>query len=783
MAAVAIGMLAFAWIAPRLVAGHIAAVIGRRTGCSAELSSVGLEPTALSLRGLSVRCAFGTFEPTLVRIVGAPTRLAGGGPADRIEIVGGSATVVALPRHAADEAVEGIQGTRTSVRLDVRDLDVLIGDEAVELVRARLDASFDGREATVTVSNVRTGEDLDPVVRLESVTAELEREPRWRLRALRGEGLGVRPGGPRRLVEALTRWLSEEAESESAASREPSPVAASPSGGLVVPGRVLDDEPFGRLVWARLAPGARIEIEGGVVEDLAGVAVSDLDVSVQRLEDERLRTRGRGRPRGSGILEWNLAVDPSRGVADGPVRLQRVPLGVFEPWLPSLPLHEPQRTSVSSEVDLSTEGSVVRASGWLEVEDLALASPRIAAEPVRDIDVRFEGAARWDRGAHTLEVTHGSVVLRGVRAHVAGRAMLDGERYAISVRAALAPTGCDAAVHAIPAGLLGETAAIRFEGRLAASLDLDVRSDDLDATTLRIAVDDRCRFAFVPPPFDVARFSAPFRHEVVEPDGTVFSMETGPGSASWTPLLEVSPFVVHAVLAHEDAGFFTHAGFAPWAIRDALVRNLRERRYVLGASTITMQLAKNVFLRREKTLARKVQEVILTWWLERALTKSQILELYLNVIEYGPAVYGIRPAAQHYFGREPADLSVAEAAYLAMILPNPPRFHEHFAAGRVPRAFLRRTEQFVATMRARGRIDAEAEAQGREELAAFAFARPGERVGPEVLRGTSAPLPIEGWSGTPGLRSAGLETDERQAETWTEHEPEAGPDAWEEAWP
>ena len=76
--------------------------------------------------------------------------------------------------------------------------------------------------------------------------------------------------------------------------------------------------------------------------------------------------------------------------------------------------------------------------------------------------------------------------------------------------------------------------------------------------------------------------------------------------------------------------------FASWAIRDALIRNLKEGRFVLGASTISMQLTKNIFLHREKTLARKVQEVVLTWWLEHELTKDEILELYLNVIEYGP---------------------------------------------------------------------------------------------------------------------------------------------------
>src|SRR5690606_7442641 len=147
------------------------------------------------------------------------------------------------------------------------------------------------------------------------------------------------------------------------------------------------------------------------------------------------------------------------------------------------------------------------------------------------------------------------------------------------------------------------------------------------------------------------------RHEVQEPDGTMFSMTTGPGTANWVSIHAMSPYFIHAVLAHEDAGFFNHTGFSILSVDRALLRTLREGRFVLGASTISMPLAKNLFLNREKTLARKVQEALLTWWLETALTKKKLLELYLNIIEYGPGVYGIRHAARYYFGRDADELS------------------------------------------------------------------------------------------------------------------------------
>ena len=185
------------------------------------------------------------------------------------------------------------------------------------------------------------------------------------------------------------------------------------------------------------------------------------------------------------------------------------------------------------------------------------------------------------------------------------------------------------------------------------------------------------------------------------------------------------------------------------------MRNLTAGRYVLGASTITMQLVKNVFLHREKTLARKIQEVLLTWWIESSMAKERILELYLNVIEYGPAVYGIRHAAEHYFGRAPSELSAAESAYLAMILPNPPAFHEHYVAGEIPRAFRNRLAGFIRTLGTRGRFDEAAVAAGVAHVETLSFHREGDPPpAPRTLEGGVAPLPITFFSTVPLSRSA-----------------------------
>jgi monofunctional biosynthetic peptidoglycan transglycosylase len=129
------------------------------------------------------------------------------------------------------------------------------------------------------------------------------------------------------------------------------------------------------------------------------------------------------------------------------------------------------------------------------------------------------------------------------------------------------------------------------------------------------------------------------------------------------------------VLVAEDIGFFSHRGFALDEIHSALEDALRDRELPRGASTITQQLAKNLWLSPSRSPLRKAQEAVLTWQLERALSKRRILELYLNVAELGPGVYGVGAASQRYFGKAADDLDEHEAAQLAAALPNPAAWH------------------------------------------------------------------------------------------------------------
>jgi len=143
----------------------------------------------------------------------------------------------------------------------------------------------------------------------------------------------------------------------------------------------------------------------------------------------------------------------------------------------------------------------------------------------------------------------------------------------------------------------------------------------------------------------------------------------------WMPLEKISPYLVQAVVISEDDKFWSHKGFDFKAIKTALEKDIKERTWRYGGSTITQQLAKNLFLSPSRNPVRKLREVILSWRLERILSKKRILELYLNVVEWGNGIFGAEAASRHFYGKPASELNPQEAAHLAVVLPSPRRYN------------------------------------------------------------------------------------------------------------
>lgn len=153
--------------------------------------------------------------------------------------------------------------------------------------------------------------------------------------------------------------------------------------------------------------------------------------------------------------------------------------------------------------------------------------------------------------------------------------------------------------------------------------------------------------------------------------------------ANWVAIGDVSKAATGAIIVSEDWAFYTHKGYDANQIKEAIQEDWEQRRFARGASTITQQVVRNIFLSKDKNLWRKLKEFYLAIQVEKSLSKRRILEIYLNIAEWGEGIYGIGPASRHYFGKAPSQLTAKEGAFLAMLLPSPKRYSQSFRARRL----------------------------------------------------------------------------------------------------
>lgn len=187
--------------------------------------------------------------------------------------------------------------------------------------------------------------------------------------------------------------------------------------------------------------------------------------------------------------------------------------------------------------------------------------------------------------------------------------------------------------------------------------------------------------------------------QVKDWQGKFHSIVAGPGNPWWTTSNSIPSEMEWAVIVAEDANFYRHEGIDVKAIKDAIKYDLEKKRFARGASTITQQTAKNLFLTREKTVTRKIEEIYLAKRMEQELTKGRILELYLNIVELGPMVYGIGHGAHYYFDKPASALTPRECAFLAAMLPGPQKVYNPY---RHLDRVLKRSEMLVHLLRQKG---------------------------------------------------------------------------------
>ena len=261
-------------------------------------------------------------------------------------------------------------------------------------------------------------------------------------------------------------------------------------------------------------------------------------------------------------------------------------------------------------------------------------------------------------------------------------------------------------IPSLPAGFAPLLSGYKLTGPYTAQLDLAFDENRPDDLALNVDIDlDRVKTEAFDPRSDFSMLKN--KSFLVRINAATVPIEIGPKDPNWVGFYDLPRNTAYAFVASEDGKFFSHNGFDIRAIRAGLIANIKAKKFVRGGSTISQQVVKNVFLNHDKTASRKFQEAFLTWQMEQNLTKLMIFELYLNLAHFARDTYGIRAAAQYYFKKNVANLTLRESLFLASILPNPIIFGGQFLEGKLSSSRLNKMINVGNALRQTNRISAD----------------------------------------------------------------------------
>lgn len=380
------------------------------------------------------------------------------------------------------------------------------------------------------------------------------------------------------------------------------------------------------------------------------------------------------------------------------------------------------KLEAKGDVKLTADASKVLFDGTGRLTSLSIVHKALADDPVQGLDLGWRAGGSAALDGSLVRLDEGKIELGAIRFEASGGVEQGTDFTRIEGHASIPTSDCQRVFESLPKALIPKLNGMKMTGTfgLNSGFELDTRyPNDMQ---IDWELKNRCRITKAPSEIDVERFTMPFKHVVYDEHNEKAEILTGPGTPDWVPFHVMTSFLEAALTTTEDGGFRAHKGFDKSAIKNSIRDNLRQGRFVRGASTVTMQLAKNLYLEREKNLSRKLQEAVLTTYLEQALTKDEILELYFNVVEFGPMIYGIGPAAGHYFNASPNDLSVAQSLFLTSILPSPKR--SYFSpTGQLSKGWAGYIRRVLKIMRDRNKINDAELIDGLSEVLTFGIAK------------------------------------------------------------
>ncbi|MSP62969.1 MAG: hypothetical protein EXR72_22065 [Myxococcales bacterium] len=478
---------------------------------------------------------------------------------------------------------------------------------------------------------------------------------------------------------------------------------------------------------------AAIAVEGGALTVWKGFTLTGVEggITPDGADRAEVKIDLKGGYGGVDRVLWSAKGTVHPGQRTGAVSLvaNRFDLGQLKPILAGTPVIDPELAEIDARIDLRFLGDkddprhlhdAVDFDGRFHLSGLSVFHPMLGPNPVRHIGFEAKGKGRLEPRARTLHLEAAEVDYRGVHAAITADVERLGKKPALRANLEIAPVPCQTALLALPAELTPALQGFRLQGLFKTDLHTAIDFSDLNVGVElggNVGIDG-CKVLDAPATVGAARLTGPFEHAAEVAGGEWLTFVAGPDNPDFVPYGDISPHLVNSIMTTEDSTFMRHHGFIPSEFRSALKSNLENGYFRLGASSITMQMVKNVLLSREKTLSRKLQELFLTWYVERSLTKERILEIYFNVIEFGPRIYGIGRAARHYFNKHARDLTPRESAWFSSILPSPKRRYTHYCHGAPDPKWEIYINRILRRMHERGRLsDAEFEHATAAKLA------------------------------------------------------------------
>ncbi len=359
--------------------------------------------------------------------------------------------------------------------------------------------------------------------------------------------------------------------------------------------------------------------------------------------------------------------------------------------------------TVKTRIDkVVNEGGELKIYGFWAVKNLLINQERIAANDIIVKDGSID--ANMFIGENYVSIDSSSVIHLGkINANPFIKYTLNPVKI-YELKMQMKEQNAQEVFNAFPVGLFESLDGIKVAGNLSYNLNFYLNTKQPDSVQFDSGLTGSNGFKILSyGKTDLRKINSTFTHTPYERGKPVRPIIIGPQNPNFVTLNQVSVDLRNALLTAEDPSFYTHKGFVEQSFRNSIATNYKAKSFVRGGSTISMQLVKNIYLSRQKNIARKIEEILIVWLMEneRINTKSRMLEVYLNAIEWGRNIYGITEASRYYFAKSPSELSLGEAIYLASIVPKPKSALYAFQADGSLKPYLRGYFKLIGNIMAR----------------------------------------------------------------------------------